>query len=299
MYERPNRPTSSSAAHPGSPPSRALPLLTAQSGIYYAHQLAPLGTELNTADRVEIDGPLDGDLFTEALGRAVGEAETLAVRLTEADGTPVQHVTRTELRLHRLELTEEQAVAWMREDLARPVDLASADGLMTQALIRVGEGRHWWYQRVHHIAVDAYALSLIGRRVAELYSAAVAEEPAPEGRFAPLSELTDAEAAYLSGEEYAEDRAFWAERMAGYSPRPHPPRPMPLPVADSCTASPTSPRAPWTGSPGRRAPRRRPGPSSSSPRPPVICTGSRARRTWCWACPCPTGAARPPCAPPP
>ncbi|MET8058570.1 amino acid adenylation domain-containing protein [Streptomyces microflavus] len=222
MYERPNRPTSSSAAHPGSLPSRALPLLTAQSGIYYAHQLAPLGTELNTADCVEIDGPLDGDLFTEALGRAVGEAETLAVRLTEADGTPVQHVTDTEPRLHRLELTEEQAEAWMREDLARPVDLASADGLMTQALIRVGEGRHWWYQRVHHIAVDAYALSLIGRRVAELYSAAVAEEPAPEGRFAPLSELTDAEAAYLSGEEYAEDRAFWAERMAGYSPEAAP-----------------------------------------------------------------------------
>ncbi|MFD7859239.1 amino acid adenylation domain-containing protein [Streptomyces microflavus] len=222
MYERPNRPTSSSAAHPGSPPSRALPLLTAQSGIYYAHQLAPLGTELNTADCVEIDGPLDGDLFTEALGRAVGEAETLAVRLTEADGALVQHVTDTELRIHRLELTEEQAEAWMREDLARPVDLASADGLMTQALIRVGEGRHWWYQRVHHIAVDAYALSLIGRRVAEVYSAAVAEESAPEGRFAPLSELTDAEAAYLSGEEYAEDRVFWAERMAGYSPEAAP-----------------------------------------------------------------------------
>ncbi|MFJ8846767.1 amino acid adenylation domain-containing protein [Streptomyces cyaneofuscatus] len=222
MHERPNRPTSSSAAHPGGPPSRALPLLTAQAGIYYAHQLAPSGTELNTADCVEIDGPLDADLFTEALGRAVGEADTLAVRVSEADGTPVQHVTHTELVVHRLELTPEQAEAWMREDLARPVDLASADGLMTQALIRVGEGRHWWYQRVHHIAVDAYALSLIGRRVAELYSAAVADEPAPDGRFAPLSELTDDEAAYLAGAEYAEDRAFWAERMAGYSPEAAP-----------------------------------------------------------------------------
>ncbi|CAM5619352.1 Amino acid adenylation domain-containing protein OS=Streptomyces cyaneofuscatus OX=66883 GN=G3I52_01295 PE=4 SV=1 [Streptomyces cyaneofuscatus] len=106
-----------------------------------------------------------------------------------------------------------------------PVDLASADGLMTQALIRVGEVRHWWYQRIHHIAVDAYALSLIGRRVAELYSAAVAEEPAPEGRFAPLSELTDDEAAYLAGAEYAEDRAFWAERMAGYAPEAAPAMP--------------------------------------------------------------------------
>ncbi|MFD8057786.1 amino acid adenylation domain-containing protein [Streptomyces cyaneofuscatus] len=225
MHERPNRPTSSSAAHPGGPPSRALPLLTAQSGIYYAHQLALSGTELNTADCVEIDGPLDGDLFTEALGRAVGEADTLAVRVSETDGTPVQHVVHGEVVVHRLELTPEQAEAWMREDLARPVDLASADGLMTQALIRVGEGRHWWYQRVHHIAVDAYALSLIGRRVAELHSAAVADKPAPEGRFAPLSELTDDEAAYLAGAEYAEDRAFWAERMAGYAPEATPTTP--------------------------------------------------------------------------
>ncbi|WP_432150202.1 amino acid adenylation domain-containing protein [Streptomyces sp. bgisy029] len=222
MHERPNRPTSTSAAHPGGPPSRALPLLTAQAGIYYAHQLAPLGTELNTADCVEIEGPLDGDLFTEALARAVGEADTLAVRVSEADGTPVQHVVRGEVVVQRLEMTPDQAEAWMREDLARPVDLASAEGLMTQALIRVGADRHWWYQRVHHIAVDAYALSLMGRRVAELYSAAVAEEPAPEGRFAPLSELTDDETAYLSGEEYAADRAFWAERMAGYAPEAAP-----------------------------------------------------------------------------
>ncbi|MXG28571.1 amino acid adenylation domain-containing protein [Streptomyces sp. YIM 132580] len=225
MHERPNRPTSSSAAHPGSPPSRALPLLTSQAGIYYAHQLASLGAELNTADCVEIDGPLDAGLFTQALGRAVGEAETLAVRVSEADGTPVQRVAHTELVVHRLELTEEQAEAWMREDLARPADLASADGLMTQALIRVGETRHWWYQRVHHIAVDAYALSLIGQRVAELYSAAVTGEPVPESRFAPLSELTDDEAAYLSGEEYDADRAFWAERMAGYSPEAAPAMP--------------------------------------------------------------------------
>ncbi|MGW5803463.1 amino acid adenylation domain-containing protein [Streptomyces bacillaris] len=225
MHERPNRPTSSSAAHPGGPPSRALPLLTAQSGIYYAHQLAPLGTELNTADCVEIAGPLDGDLFTEALVRTVGEADTLALRISEADGTPVQHVTHGEPVVHRLDLTPERAEAWMREDLARPVDLASADGLMTQALIRVGEDRHWWYQRVHHIAVDAYALSLIGQRVAELYTAAVAQEPASEGRFAPLSELTDDETAYLSGEEYAADRAFWAGRMAGYAPEAAPVNP--------------------------------------------------------------------------
>ncbi|CAM5451990.1 hypothetical protein SCALM49S_05625 [Streptomyces californicus] len=50
----------------------------------------------------------------------------------------------------------------MRQDLARPVDLAADRALMTRALFRIGEERHFWYQRVHHIAVDAYALSLMG-----------------------------------------------------------------------------------------------------------------------------------------
>ncbi|MEU5459417.1 amino acid adenylation domain-containing protein, partial [Streptomyces globisporus] len=216
MHERPNRPTSTSAAHSGGAPSPGLPLLTAQSGIYYAHQLAPLGTEFNTADCVEIDGPLDADLFVAALRRTVGEAETLALRVTETGGVPVQRIApAAEPVVARLEMTEADAEAWMREDLARPVDLAAEGSLMTQALIRVGEGRHRWYQRVHHIAVDAYALSLIGQRVAELYRALVAEEPLPESRFAPLSELTEQEGSYLAGEEYAADRAFWSARRAG------------------------------------------------------------------------------------
>lgn len=167
---------------------------------------------------MEIDGPLDADLFVEALRRTVGEADTLALRVSEADGVPVQRIVpAAQAVVHRLELTEERAEAWMREDLARPVDLAVDGALMTQALIRVGEGRHRWYRRVHHIAVDAYALSLIGQRVAELYRALAAGQPLPEGRFAPLSELTEQESAYLAGEEYAADRAFWSARTAGSS----------------------------------------------------------------------------------
>ncbi len=134
---------------------------------------------LNTADLVEIDGPLDADLFTAALRRAVAEAETLAVRVSERNGVPVQRVVPAEPVVHRLESTGAEAEAWMRQDLARPVDLAADGALMTQALFRIGEERHFWYQRVHHIAVDAYALSLVGQRVAELYRALAAGEPLP------------------------------------------------------------------------------------------------------------------------
>ncbi|MGV9878911.1 amino acid adenylation domain-containing protein [Streptomyces sp. NPDC003006] len=218
-----------------------LPLLTAQAGILYAQQLAPQSTALNTADRVEIQGPLDTGFFEAALLRTMAEAETLSLRAGEdAAGTPWQEVRpdAVPVTLHHLDLRteahpEQAAEAWMRADLARPVDLTgagsqgrahgqaggqAAGGLVTQALIRLADDRHWWYQRVHHFAVDAYALQLIGSRVAELYTAlTTGQEELPERRFAPLAELADEERHYLGSEQYATDRAFWAERTAGHT----------------------------------------------------------------------------------
>ncbi|MFD0412482.1 amino acid adenylation domain-containing protein [Streptomyces sp. NPDC127108] len=213
-------------------PDDVFPLLTPQAGIHYAQQLDPGGAAFHTADVMEIHGALDEDRLERAVRRTVAEADTLRLRVTEVDGEPRQWVRdaayATDVPVHRIDLRaddrpEEAADAWIRADLARPAAAgdptdAAGDGhgLMTQALIRIADDRTWWYQRVHHIAVDAYALQLIGRRVAELYTAFTddPEAPAPACRFAPLRELVDDEAQYLASDRLATDRAFWAERMA-------------------------------------------------------------------------------------
>ncbi|MFG3281364.1 amino acid adenylation domain-containing protein [Streptomyces sp. NPDC048111] len=232
-------------------------LLAAQAGIHYAHQLAPLSPEFNTADVVEIDCALDEGLFEQALRRTVAEADTLRLRVTERDGVPVQQVMdpAAPTPLHRLDLRSDEdpraaAERWIRADLDTPADLTgealhaepsgvrgarggagearsgaseaqwgARGGLMTQALIRLADDRYWWYQRVHHIAVDAYALQLIGRRTAELYTAHAAGTEPPVRRFAPLRDLVADESRYLGGEQYAEDREFWAGRT-GDRPEP-------------------------------------------------------------------------------
>ncbi|MBQ0827118.1 amino acid adenylation domain-containing protein [Streptomyces tagetis] len=220
----------------------SIPLLTAQSGIHYARQLAPHSTEFHTADVVEITGPLDEDRFERALRRTVAEAETLRLRFAEEDGTPVQYAdpdapfTLRRVDLRQCGSPEGDAERWVRADLTRPADPATRDGLMRQALLRVGEERYQWYQRVHHIAVDAYALTLLGRRVAELYTAG--DGPAPASRFAPLAEVVAEEREYLAGEQYGRDREFWRERMAGAAPVTLTPPPAP---ADP--ASPADPDA--------------------------------------------------------
>ncbi|WP_406524960.1 condensation domain-containing protein [Streptomyces sp. Ac-502] len=314
-----------SAPAPGTPRPAGpaeFPLLSAQAGIHYAGQINPKSPALNTADVVEIQGTLDETLFERALLRTVTEAETLGVCVSETDGEPRQRVLPPdpERLLHRIDLrdagrpAEEAARDWMHTDLTRAADLGEAGQLTTQALFRVADDRYWWYQRVHHIAVDAYALQLVGSRVAELYTAlATGQEPAAT-RFAPLRDLVEEETRYLESEQYTADREFWTARMAGrpepvtpasgagagragalvppmrHVPRrpvrPSPPRrsPTPSPPVTSSAPVPTCPPPPWTGSPAPPKPSRRPGRNWSSPPPPATCTASPAPRTSYSAC---------------
>ncbi|WP_078588342.1 MULTISPECIES: amino acid adenylation domain-containing protein [Streptomyces] len=210
-----------------------VPLLAAQAAIWYAQALDPASPVYNTGDAVEITGPLDEDRFERALRQAVEEAEALsAVVVTGPDGAPRQRLTPGRpWPLHRLDLRAEAPAAtdpegaeaanapeaaaetWMRADLARPVDLAQGP-LFTHALIRLADDRWLWYRRIHHLAVDAYALTLLGERVAELYRAhTTGAEPAPTP-FGRLADTAAEEAAYLDGEDYPADRAHWSARMA-------------------------------------------------------------------------------------
>ncbi|MER7582457.1 amino acid adenylation domain-containing protein [Kitasatospora sp. NPDC097691] len=257
------------------------PLLAAQAAIWHAQELDPASPVYNTGDAVEIVGPLDEERFERALRQAVEEAEALsAVVVTGPDGTPRQRLKPGRpWPLHRLDLRAascagsgtgggadggadsvadapsqatpaEAAEAWMRADLARPVDLAEGP-LFTHALIRLADDRRLWYRRIHHLAVDAYALTLLGDRVAELYRAdADGAEPAPSP-FARLAEAAAEEAAYRAGEDYPADRAYWTARMSDTDTPPT------LPGTPAHTPDAHTPDAPTpdASTPGAPAPR--------------------------------------------
>ncbi|MFD4904904.1 amino acid adenylation domain-containing protein [Kitasatospora purpeofusca] len=214
------------------PAATDVPLLATQAAIWYAQALDPDSPVYNTGDAVEITGPLDAGLFESALRRTVDEADALSAVVlahdpadaegTEPDADPAPRQRLAPGRpwtLHHLDLRAEAdpeaaAESWMRADLARPVDLAEGP-LFTQALIRLAEDRHWWYQRVHHLAVDAYALTLLTGRVAELYTALTTGTRPTDRTFATPAEVAAEEAAYRAGPEHAADRAFWRDRLDG------------------------------------------------------------------------------------
>ncbi|MFD5922437.1 condensation domain-containing protein, partial [Kitasatospora sp. NPDC058201] len=207
-------------------PQSRLPLTGAQSGVWYGQRLEPGNTAYNVGQYVEIRGRFDQEVFETALRRAVAEAEVLGMRFGEEDGVPYQEpAPRADWPLDLADLRAEAdpeatALELMRADLSRPVDPA-ADRLFAYALYTVAEDRVLWYQRVHHIALDAYGFTLLARRTAELHTAlsrGVEPPPAAPGR---LADLLAEEAEYRDSARSAADRAYWAEQLAD-GPEPAP-----------------------------------------------------------------------------
>ncbi|MEV5242005.1 amino acid adenylation domain-containing protein [Streptomyces cinnamoneus] len=199
-----------------------LPLTAAQAGVWYAQRLNPQNTIFHLGEYLDIEGPVDTELLVRALHRVVEEAETLRVRFEEHDGEPVQRVVPAQdfsWEPRRLDFTAETdpcaaARTWMDAELAAPVDPLT-DPLFLFALLKVGEDRHFWFYRYHHLLADGYTVVLIAQRVPQIYTALAAGEPVGDSPFGPLRDLLDEHAAYRESERCAKDRAYWTEHMAG------------------------------------------------------------------------------------
>ncbi|MGW3204267.1 amino acid adenylation domain-containing protein [Streptomyces sp. NPDC001135] len=199
-------------------------LLAAQEGIWTGQQLDPDSPAYNTAEYVCVDGPVDAAVFDTALHHVVAETEALNVTFAvDGEGRPWQLETPCpNWRLHVVDLAAEAdphtaALAWMATDMARPVDLTTGP-LFGHALLKTASDQYLWYHRVHHIALDGFGLSLIARRVAQVYTALMAGGPIPESGFGTLEAVRAEEHAYRQSARHAEDRAYWTGRYADRPP---------------------------------------------------------------------------------
>ncbi|GAB3578829.1 hypothetical protein GCM10027445_46530 [Amycolatopsis endophytica] len=195
-----------------------LPLTLAQQAIWAAQQVDPGSPAYHTARYLDIEGDLDVAAFAAAITATIADVDVLRVRLT-AEGE--QEILPPNAERDRVEIADLRAepdpVAAAREamaaDLTTPGDLAGAR-LVREVVFVVGEQRVLWYQRIHHILADAYGFSLIVRRVAQRYSAAVRQETPPPARFRPLADLVAEDQEYQGSERQKADREFWAEEFA-------------------------------------------------------------------------------------
>ncbi|NUT50274.1 MAG: amino acid adenylation domain-containing protein, partial [Saccharothrix sp.] len=195
---------------------RRWPLSPGQLGIWYGQRLNPDNVFV-MSEYLEIHGPVDVALFEEALRRTVLEAETVQVRFTEdADG--VWQFLAPDPHLRFFDHTDRadpvgDAVAWMDDDLYRPMDLENGP-LSVDALFEVAPDRFLYYQRNHHVIADGVSGRIFTDRLATVYSALVAGEEPPPSPFATLQQYLDDDAAYRASDAYRRDQEHWRARLA-------------------------------------------------------------------------------------
>ncbi|MET9440335.1 amino acid adenylation domain-containing protein [Streptomyces sp. NPDC006610] len=202
---------------------RGLPLTAAQADMWFGQQLDPDSPAFNAVEVVEIDGPVDTDLLETALRRTLAEAQCLRTRFVpDGDGGARQFVEPLDdWALPVLDLRAESdptaaAHTWMRDRLARPADLGRAP-TFTFAVLRTARERFLLYLAIHHLTADGWGMSMIIRRIAEVYTALDAGEPVPPNPLGPMTRALDDEAAYHVSEQFVRDREFWAEQLADWA----------------------------------------------------------------------------------
>ncbi|SHJ42395.1 non-ribosomal peptide synthase domain TIGR01720/amino acid adenylation domain-containing protein [Nocardiopsis flavescens] len=198
-------------------------LTGAQAGVRYAQQAAPESPVFNVGQYTDIPADLDTARFAAAVRSVVADTDALRAVVVGDGPEPLQEVgPHVPGDVEVVDLTGDggedgaraRARAWADADLARPVDV-TAGPLYRYALLRVGPRRWLWYQRYHHLAVDAYAITMIARRVADVYTRlGEGREIAPSG-FGRLADVVADEQAYAAGPRRGADRAHWARVLAG------------------------------------------------------------------------------------
>ena len=201
-------------ASPGAGP---LPLTEAQEGLWYAQALDPANPILNTGQYLDILGPLDRDALTGAMTRTLAETPALALRFVATPEGPRQIQGPPPIAgfadLSAQPDAEAQALAQMRADSRRPLDLAH-EPAGALVLFALGSERHLLYQRIHHLATDGYGMVLMTNRIAAHYAALIGRGPVPEP-LGPLSLAYEEDAAWRASPRRAAARDWWHGQLAG------------------------------------------------------------------------------------
>ena len=165
-------------------------------------------------------------LFERALRQVVAEAETLRLQFFEAGRRAAAVRRRADAPGRCRSSTSARepdaraaAEAWMKADLARPVD-PTRGPLFGFALFKASATRFFWYARYHHIVLDGYGMWLVARRVADVYTSLCARTGAAAVTRSVRSRRCWTRTPPIAHPSNStSDRQYWSEALAA---RPEP-----------------------------------------------------------------------------
>ncbi|AZG45034.1 non-ribosomal peptide synthetase [Gordonia insulae] len=201
------------------------PVTGAQAGVWYGQQLIGPSATFVVAQAWECHEAVSIPDLVAAIRATVEEAPALSCAFGTLDDAVVQFTGAhdvTDVAVVDLSSADDPRGAaweWMRRRTGTALDPMTAPCLEAAVLClaahRDEPADAVVYVRAHHIVADFYGLGLLGRRVGELYAAAVTDSPGRPAWFGPVGDVTEYESRYRLSPDHQRDKEFWSAEIAG------------------------------------------------------------------------------------
>ncbi|MFT4044143.1 MAG: amino acid adenylation domain-containing protein, partial [Gordonia sp. (in: high G+C Gram-positive bacteria)] len=204
-------------------------LTMSQAALWFGQTLDPRNPTFNVCDAVELTGDVDLAALTRAVHLAVTESDALTTRFHEtAHGVTQEPGAFVLAPPDVIELAPGDLWPQLRRHVERWTatarDLRTEPGVH-QWLLHSGD-TVFWVLAAHHALIDAYGLSLVFSRGAEIYrklaSVSVTAGSHPDlGRpLGSIRDVVDQDLTYLGSDRARDDADFWAAQLARATPAP-------------------------------------------------------------------------------
>jgi acyl-CoA synthetase (AMP-forming)/AMP-acid ligase II len=198
-------------------------LSPAQERIWFMEQVKAGEPAYNEAEAVRLKGPLDVAAMERAFNIMVGRHEILRTTIEALDGKPTTIIHESfPLQFKKISLTHlesgrrEAELAQLLIDEPRFPYRLEAEPAVRVTIVEMDGEDQAVILMMHHIICDSASLGLLWRELATLYEACVKGEPSPlpplpiqYGDFAVWQRQP------RQKEQFAEDIAFWKEKLSG------------------------------------------------------------------------------------
>jgi non-ribosomal peptide synthetase component F/acyl carrier protein len=207
----------------GTSERAGLPLSSEQRRFWFLEQLEPGNPAYHLHAAARLTGRLDVGVLRRCLDELLRRHEVLRSSFETRGGDPLRTVVPPmpaplfEHDVTRLDVEEREAALQRiaTEEIRRPFDLAGPP-LLRCALVRLGAAEHALVLIVHHIAAEAWAVTLLVRELMTLYGDLASGRP--PGLSEPAARYDDyvtRQAETLDEQHVRAQRSYWERRLAG------------------------------------------------------------------------------------
>ncbi|MBX3328845.1 MAG: amino acid adenylation domain-containing protein [Nitrospira sp.] len=231
---------------PLAPAERREPLALsfAQQRLWFLSQMEPEGWSYNLPFALRLSGDLDSAALSQSFELVIARHETLRTTFHESDGEPVQVIGSVgEFVLPLDDLSgcpEDGRDEAVREaasvEVRRPFRL-DGDRPIRARLLRLAEREHVLLVTLHHIAADAWSMTLLANEVAVFYQARSGQSADTAGPLPPLTvqyaDFAHWQRQWLQGPVLDAHLAYWKQRLGVNPPVLKLPADRPRPTVQS------------------------------------------------------------------